>query len=348
MKVQRLTNPENTRIVLRLDQEPTLIDATILRKLGFAPYQKLPKEFWTRYYPRMMRVAKLVKEHLEAEKPLSEMKLMPDVEPSLKQICAGQYSLVTYQLQDSIKDQYVLFEPFKGVATMIAERYGRSEYGSRLIATNVKPRASRVKVKELFEAGKVLEPQALEVAELAIEESVPNKLESSFTALMQRGLLHLFKLFGSSKCAITNPILLYLQSCSNIYGIHEHALSLAVSIDDHYELSFSLHGPDGFMHDLFAHVPKYAMVGSDGDDALFRLKSQSLWYFIVELAELWHVPPTQVSIHLSKEGDLLELQSYIGNCAVADTPFSLLLNSLLCETESLVRQPHWLADTQPN
>lgn len=106
-----------------------------------------------------------LQEELDKGIGLEEIPIHPSYEPSEQNLKHNHFSYVTFTLTNKEFEDWIVFEPFKRVATAIALTFGRKRFGDRLMDVSVLPRKEKTRAKILMAKGRVIQTEQKKLVE---------------------------------------------------------------------------------------------------------------------------------------------------------------------------------------
>ncbi|WP_346881274.1 N-6 DNA methylase [uncultured Algibacter sp.] len=133
--------------------------AIFLRELGFKESLGNTKMWYVDKHPAYESFAISLKEVLAKGEDWRTIIIAPSFAPSLENINANKFSLVTvhYTREEKVEEtNYVLFDSYKKVALEIATRFAIKTYGNHFKRIEVFPRNYKVKARKLFKEKQII------------------------------------------------------------------------------------------------------------------------------------------------------------------------------------------------
>ena len=160
---QVLSISENTRqggIEIRFDAEPSPSLQPKLRVMGFR-HSRTKSMWYGEKTDQAWQFAQQVKTTLPVNADGPELQLAPSVDAVKANLEKKAFSYVMYTLKNGQTKSYVLFEPSKPRAEVIAANFSGKEFGDELLAFAVLPRTRMREARILFDEGKIIYPAGL-------------------------------------------------------------------------------------------------------------------------------------------------------------------------------------------
>ena len=142
-------------IELRFNNIPSPVLVLKLQVFGFS--RKRSSVVWKADYTRdAMAFANILKEVLPSTPHGQDVNLQPGNEAIKANIDKKEFSLVSISLKDNSVKSYLVFEPAKAKAEIIANAFAEREFGKALQTVAVFPRVRVRDARLLFEEGKII------------------------------------------------------------------------------------------------------------------------------------------------------------------------------------------------
>ncbi len=180
MQVDVSYNDEKNGIELLFSEKLPEDISIYLKGIGFKDTFKKPLKWYVTQHPAYKKYAEDLKEALANGKPFKSVLIQPSYSPSEENIDHNKFSYVTISfLTDGAKEQesFVVFDPYKRVATEIGTRYGINKYGSSFKEIDVSPRNYKRKARTLLKEGKIITP---EIGSGMVNQATKDKLVKHF------------------------------------------------------------------------------------------------------------------------------------------------------------------------
>lgn len=168
-------NPNQNGIELRFNAEPSHELQSKLRASGFRPSKT--QNMW---YGGNTEANKSFASEIESTLPTTEdgpdLFLSPSFEAIKTNIEQRAFSFILITLKDGEIKSYIVFEPSKPKAEVIATQFARQEFGENFIALAVKPKTQMREARVLFDEGKIIFPNGQKIPtrkESTIKGSLP-------------------------------------------------------------------------------------------------------------------------------------------------------------------------------
>ncbi|QHI38670.1 hypothetical protein IMCC3317_40640 [Kordia antarctica] len=130
-----------------------------LQKLGFKNFFKDETKWYADYHLAYVRFANDLKKAIESDTDWSAIPIVPSFEASELFIEKLKFCIVEIRFKKKeyfIKDGYLVFENYKRIATIIAERFALKHFGTRFDSITIYPRNYKTKAKDLFDLGAII------------------------------------------------------------------------------------------------------------------------------------------------------------------------------------------------
>ncbi|TAL60280.1 MAG: hypothetical protein EPN85_07545, partial [Bacteroidetes bacterium] len=151
-------NPNRQGIELQFNAEPSLELQPKLRAMGFR-HSKSQTMWYGDNTPQAREFAEKVKEALPSSSEGPELFISPSFEAVKTNVEKREYSYVLITLQDGQIKSYIVFEPSKPKAEVIATNFARQQFGENFFMLAAKPRMHIREAKVLFDEGKIIYPE---------------------------------------------------------------------------------------------------------------------------------------------------------------------------------------------
>ena len=149
---------------------------TFLRELGFKESLKDKNTWYADAHPAYKSFATSLRDAFSRGDDWKTVSMYPSFQPSLENIDKSKFSFVTISYrgkEKAEKDEYVLFDPYKKVATEIANQYAITKYGDDLQNIEVSPRNYKRKARILYDNRQII--NRIKVDEKTEKENEPAK-----------------------------------------------------------------------------------------------------------------------------------------------------------------------------
>ena len=159
MKVDVHHNKQKNGIELHFTETPPAELTDILKALGFKPAYQQPRKWTVRQHPAYAGFARSLQQALLNDLPYTEIPVFPSYDPIPEHITTERFSLVeVHYSEDGQKRQrdYVLFEPYKRVASYIAHQYAHQTYGESLQRVRVYERNHKTRARAALRDGHII------------------------------------------------------------------------------------------------------------------------------------------------------------------------------------------------
>ena len=171
-------NKKKKGVELSFSEELPQKLATFLKELGFKEALRNPLKWYADAHPAYQKFATSLSEVLSNNGDWETVNVYPSFKPSLENIDANKFSVITIYFQGTEKAQqqdYVLFDSYKKVALEIATHFAMIQYGDTLKHIEVYPRNYKRKARELFKEGKIIQRVPEEEIDTVKESSSEEK-----------------------------------------------------------------------------------------------------------------------------------------------------------------------------
>ena len=159
MQLKIVKNEKKKGIELHfIDELPKGLPEHLLA-IGFKQSHKEPLKWYASQHPAFDSFATSLKGALSNEGGFNTIELRPSFSPSQENIDHNKFSYITISYKkggNKYQNNYVLFDSYKSIATLIATQYGKEHFGDEFIAVDVSPRNYKRKARKLLEQGKVI------------------------------------------------------------------------------------------------------------------------------------------------------------------------------------------------
>lgn len=179
MQLSITHNTDKKGIELSFSEELPKELSTFLKEIGFKESLRDTQKWYADAHPAYKKYAEELSEVIAKEEDWQNIKLNPSFKPSLENINANKFSVVTIYFRGSEKAEqqdYVLFDSYKKVALEVATHFAVAQYGEALKHIEVFPRNYKRKARQLFKDGNIIHRKPEETIENASEEipTAPN------------------------------------------------------------------------------------------------------------------------------------------------------------------------------
>ncbi|WP_420573646.1 N-6 DNA methylase [Kordia sp.] len=133
---------------------------TFLQKLGFKHFFKDEMKWYADYHPAYVRFAHDLKKAIENDKDWKSIIIFPTYKPSFENIDHLKFCIVDVNIRcndEIIEDEYVIFENYKRVAMVIAERFAKHTFRDYLDSITIFPRNYKERARTLLRFEKVID-----------------------------------------------------------------------------------------------------------------------------------------------------------------------------------------------
>lgn len=168
-------NPNHNGIELRFNAEPSHELQSKLRAMGFRPSKS--QSMW---YGDNNIANKEFAEEVQSILPTlpdgPDLLLSPSFEAVKTNIEQKDFSFILITLKDGEIKSYIVFEPSKPKAEVMATQFAKQEFGEAFVALAAKPRMQIREARVLFDEGKIIFPNG---------QKVPARRESAIKGSLQ-------------------------------------------------------------------------------------------------------------------------------------------------------------------
>ena len=172
-----ITHNENKKgIELLFSEELPEKLTTFLRELGFKESLKDKNTWYVDAHPAYKSFATSLRDAFSRGEDWETVAVYPSFQPSFENIDKSKFSFVSISYRGAEKAKtkdYVLFDPYKKVATEIASQYAIAKYGDDLQNIEVSPRNYKRKARILYDNGQII--NRIKVDEKTEKENEPAK-----------------------------------------------------------------------------------------------------------------------------------------------------------------------------
>lgn len=151
-------NSNQGGIELRFNAEPSPELQPKLRAMGFR-HSKSQVMWYGENTDQAKNFAELVKAALPISSEGPDLFLSPTFDAVKTNIEKKEFSYVMITLKDGQVKNYVVFEPSKPKAEVIASNFARKEFGNEFLALAAKPRLHAKEARVLFDEGRIIYPE---------------------------------------------------------------------------------------------------------------------------------------------------------------------------------------------
>ncbi|WP_282068565.1 N-6 DNA methylase [Olleya namhaensis] len=176
MQVTITENEEKNAIELLFSENLPKEFSTFLLELGFREVLKKKNTWYADAHPAYKSFAASLRDAFSRGDDWKTVSMYPSFHPSLENIDKSKFSFVTISYRGTEKAEtkdYVLFDPYKKVATEIATQYAITKYGDDLQNIEVSPRNYKRKARILYDKGQII--NRIEVEDKSEIEELPAK-----------------------------------------------------------------------------------------------------------------------------------------------------------------------------
>jgi hypothetical protein len=178
-------NSKRKGIELLFNNEPARELQSKLRATGFRP-SKVKNMWYSDNNPGTKAFAFEVQSTIASSLTGPDLILFPSFEATRTNIEKKEFSFILITLKDGQIKNYIVFEPSKPKAEIIATQFSRQEFGNDFLALAAKPKAQIREARMLFDEGKIIfqkERQAPDKTPAHVSPSVTT--ESKDTSLLE-------------------------------------------------------------------------------------------------------------------------------------------------------------------
>ncbi|MGB1284363.1 MAG: hypothetical protein ACPG44_07850, partial [Polaribacter sp.] len=176
MQVTITENEEKNAIELLFSENLLKEFSTFLLELGFREVLKKKNIWYADVHPAYKSFATSLRDAFSRGEDWETVSVYPSFQPSLENIDKSKFSFVSISYRGAEKAEtkdYVLFDPYKKVATEIANQYAIAKYGDDLQNIEVSPRNYKRKARILYDNGQII--NRIKVEEQTEKENEPAK-----------------------------------------------------------------------------------------------------------------------------------------------------------------------------
>ena len=162
--VEVTENSKHNGIELLFNREPFPVLQSKLRAIGFRP-SKVKNMWYTENNQTAKAFALDVQSAITTSSTGPDLILTPSFESKRINIEKKEFSFVLITLKDNHIKNYIVFEPSKPKAEVIATKFAREHFGDNFSGLAVKPRTQIRKARILFDEGKIIFPKGQQTIE---------------------------------------------------------------------------------------------------------------------------------------------------------------------------------------
>ncbi len=155
--VEIMENPKRKGIELLFNNEPSHELQSKLRASGFRP-SKVKNMWYSDNNPDTKSFALDVESTIASSITGPDLVLSPSFEATRTNIEKKEFSFILITLKDGQIKNYIIFEPSKPKAEVIAIQFSREQFGDNFSALAAKSRAQVREARMLFDEGKIIFP----------------------------------------------------------------------------------------------------------------------------------------------------------------------------------------------
>ncbi len=156
--VELTENSKHKGIELLFNNEPSHELQSKLRAIGFRP-SKVKNMWYSDNNATTKTFALDVQSTIASSVTGPDLILFPSFEATRTNIEKKEFSFILITLKDGQIKNYIVFEPSKPKAEIIATQFSRQEFGNDFLALAAKPRAQIREARMLFDEGKIIFPK---------------------------------------------------------------------------------------------------------------------------------------------------------------------------------------------
>jgi hypothetical protein len=178
--VEVTENSKHNGIELLFNREPFPVLQSKLRAIGFRP-SKVKNMWYTENNQTAKAFALDVQSAITTSSTGPDLILTPSFESKRINIEKKEFSFILITLKDNHIKNYIVFEPSKPKAEVIATKFAREHFGDNFSGLAVKPRTHIREARILFDEGKIIFPTGQQTIEekptkkqLPVSAEVPN------------------------------------------------------------------------------------------------------------------------------------------------------------------------------
>lgn len=171
MKLSVIHNTEKNGIEFHFTD--SLSDALELHllKIGFKQAFHTTDKWYVTYHPAYWNYLMSLQETLLRGFEWNTATIAPSFEKSFENIENKKFSIATFHLTNALQQEYIIFDSYKRVATVIAEAYGAKYYKNELLHIDVVSRTRKERARNLLKEGRVIKG-AFSLAETISHQTV--------------------------------------------------------------------------------------------------------------------------------------------------------------------------------
>lgn len=155
-----------------------------LKLMGFTTYTNAPLKWYAKDHDGYLQYAEDLRASFSKGIPWEDVLVYPSFKADKNRISYNQASKVIFTL-GSIKESYVVFEPFKKIAYIIAKQFAEKQFDTPVSKIEVYPRKFKIECKALFDEGRIIIPiestkNTLPIATVSdeIEAEIPSSISN--------------------------------------------------------------------------------------------------------------------------------------------------------------------------
>jgi hypothetical protein len=175
--VEVTENPKHKGIELLFNDKPSHELQSKLRACGFRP-SKVKNMWYSDNNPATKAFALDVQSTIANSVAGPDLALSPSFESTRANLEKKEFSFIFITLKDGQIKNYIVFEPSKPKAEVIAIQFSRQQFGDNFSALAAKPRTQLREARMLFDEGKIIFPKGQQTIE---EEATKDPLPVSVT-----------------------------------------------------------------------------------------------------------------------------------------------------------------------
>jgi hypothetical protein len=213
--VEVTENSKQNGVELLFNSEPAHELQSKLRAVGFRP-SKAKNMWYSEKNAATKAFALDVQSTIGSSVAGPDLFLTPSFEPSKTNIEKKDFSFILITLKNGQIKNYIVFEPSKPKAEVIATQFSRQEFGVEFLALAAKPRTQLREARILFDEGKIIfskdqqrtqENPINTVPSVSTEGLVPETFEtaSDKTRTLEQATLQKFYKWAAGNPALSKP-----------------------------------------------------------------------------------------------------------------------------------------------
>jgi len=213
--VEVTENSKQNGVELLFNNEPAHELQSKLRAVGFRP-SKAKNMWYSEKNAATKAFALDVQSTIASSVAGPDLFLTPSFEPSKTNIEKKDFSFILITLKNGQNKNYIIFEPSKPKAEVIATQFSRQQFGDEFLALAAKPRTQLREARILFDEGKIIffkDQQKVQenpintIPSLSTEVLVPETFQTSSdkTRALEQATLQKFYKWAAGNPAFSKP-----------------------------------------------------------------------------------------------------------------------------------------------